>query len=155
MWLIIIFCIVIALIVGWIVIYKYLSKLKEYKYSLPLKSNAVGIAFNQFYDWYQLNPKRWVLLNDSVRIITKPSNAWYDKNNFEVCYFKSLKEWEKYKKFKEDLKTAETNERINKATIEILEAVQQDIDALRKQSNQEIKEASDRVVEIAERLKEQ
>lgn len=42
-----------------------------------------------------------------------------------------------------------------KSYIEILEAVQQDIDALRNQSNQEIKEASDRAVEIAERLKEQ
>lgn len=152
MGLIIIFCIIIAMLIGCIVTCKYLSKLDKYKYSLPLKSDAIGITFDQFYDWYQLNPKRWALLEDYVKItIATKSYAWYGRDS-KVCYFKSLKEWEKYKKFKEDLKTAEINERINKTTIEILEVIQQDIDALRKKSNQKIKEASDIAVEITERL---
>lgn len=130
-----------------------------YDSELPKSKDAVQITFDNFYQWYALNPKRWFLHKGYVQIKTKDYkitdfSLYMIDSSYRDCYF-NLKDWKKYKEFKNKLDRIEVNKKVSKATIEILEAVQQDIDALRKQSNQEIKEASDRAVEIAERLKEQ
>lgn len=137
---------------------KYLIERDEYKTSLVLVANkGVRITFDQFYQWYSLNQKRWRLCDNYVEVeVEKPKSVWspYD-DYYKVCYFKSFKDWKKYKEFQKKLKQAKINEKINQTTLQILEAVQKDINAIRKQSNQEIKEASNRAAEIAERLKEQ
>lgn len=92
--------IIFVICIVFILISDYLKEQQEYKSSIPVKSDAVGITFNQFYNWYQLNPKRWTLLNDSVRIVTKPSKRWYDEDIFKVCYFNSSKEWKNIKNLK-------------------------------------------------------
>lgn len=125
-----------------------------YESELPISKDAVQITFDNFYQWYTLNPKRWILGKGCVQVRTKEyktTRPYMISSPYRDCYF-NLKDWKKYKKFKNKLDKIETNKKVNKATIEILEAVQQDIDALRKQSNQEIKEANDRAIEIAERL---
>lgn len=133
---------------------KYCIDNFRYDSELPISKDAVQITFDNFYQWYTLNPKRWFLYKEYVQVMTKEhkgTKPYVISPTYKDCYF-NLKDWKKYKKFKNELDKIETNKKVNKATIEILEAVQQDIDALRNQSNQEIKEASDRAVEIVERL---
>lgn len=127
----------------------------EYLSDIYYLDSSVKIKFNNFYDWYNINSKRWILEDNYVKIETgRTSRFGYTTEHYKICYF-SFRDWKKYKKFKKNLKKKNKAKSYNETMIKILEAVQQDIDALRNQSNQEIKEASDRAVEIAERLKEQ
>lgn len=146
------FCIFQA--IGCIV--NYLSLKYEYKSHLPSNDCAIVITFEEFFQWYNLNKERWLLCDNCVKIRTNKQkiSGWDPFNNYyRTCFFESFKDWKKYKAFQKELEKTENKEKTNKIMVEILEAIQQDIDALRKQSNQEIKEASDKASEIAKKLK--
>lgn len=105
--------------------------------------NPILIKFNDFLTYYKLNPNRYEL--HFTYLLASTSGLP------KTCYFNFIDTF-KYKKFNRNINKNEKRLAQQKSYIEILEAVQKDIDALRNQSNQEIKEASDRAVEIAERL---
>lgn len=110
--------------------------------------NPICIKFNDFKKYYEINKNRWNLHDNYVSIYTS-SRKMFGKN----CYFGYLDTF-KYKKFRKNIQNKKEKESLKQDYIEILEAIQEDINALRKQSNQEIKEASNKAIEIAERIKE-
>lgn len=115
--------------------------------------NPVRIKFKDFIQYYTINPKRWLLCDSYVSVctdITSLRSLFWTEG--KCCYFGYFDTF-KYKIFKKNLNRKEKEKQINKQYAAILEAVQQDIDSIRKQANQEIKEASDKAIEIAERLK--
>lgn len=147
-------------LIGVVIVIIFLCKLLYngycYEDSLPNDINAVKITFEDFYNWYSLNPSRWSLGKGyaKIKVDEYKIGKFYSRDLYETCYF-NFKDWKKYRKFMGELELHNIAKKNNASTIKILEAVQQDIDALRKQFNQEIKEASNRAAEIAEKLKEQ
>lgn len=124
----------------------------QYESSLPTTDDAVKITFDQFNDWYILNPNRWEFKDNYVTVMIKTEiHGYYNYYIPKACYF-NLKDWKKYKKFKSNLDNIEINKKVDLTTIKILEAVQEDINNFRKQATQEIMEANEKIIEIAERL---
>ena len=107
------------------------------------------IAFNQFKDFYSLNPESWSLRE--CRVIKD--------NNDELSLTFTYQEWKKYKKFKEQVEEEKeqqkerlANQKAEKEKVEttrkVLEAVQKDIDNIRAEAEKEFQEAK-QVVEKA------
>lgn len=72
---------------------------------------------------------------------------------YQFCYFGWL-DYKKYKRFKKKIDKAIEQKRVNNASIQILEAVQQDINNLRKQANKEIEHGAKQSIDIQKRLRE-
>ena len=107
------------------------------------------ITFNQFKDFYSLNPESWSLKD--CRVVKD--------NNDELSLTFTYPEWKKYKKFKEQVEEEKKNqqERLEnqkrekekvETTKKVLEAVQKDIDKIRAEAEKEFKEVK-QVVEKA------
>ena len=143
--------IVIMIYILAFLIFEVLWNYSKYKKELPDVTGSIKIKFSNFYQLYSLNPNRWILKDGYVKIKVgenKSENGYVFKL-YETCYFNFI-DWKRYDNFL--IQPQKIN--ANKSTIKLIKAVQQDIDALRKQAVQEIKEASDKTIEIAERLKE-
>lgn len=107
------------------------------------------ITFEQFKDFYSLNPESWSLRE--CRVVKD--------NKDELSLTFTYQEWKKYKKFKEQIAEEErqqqeraTSQKIEKEKVEttkkVLEAIQKDIDNIRAAAEKEFEEVK-RVVETA------
>ena len=107
------------------------------------------ITFDQFKDFYLLNPESWSLRD--CRVVKD--------NNDELSLTFTYKEWKKYKKFKEQVAEEKkqqqerlANQKIEKEKVEttkkVLEAVQKDIDKIRAEAEKEFEEVKN-AVEVA------
>lgn len=137
---------------------RYFSYKEEISYiqdkSYMQNKNPVIIPFAQFKQWYLINPERWVLEDSFVKIaIGKKSAMWGYTSNYEHVYF-NYKDYYKYRRFKKQLDKNEISERTTRTNIQILEAVQQDINNLRKQANKEIEHGAKQSIDIQKRLEE-
>lgn len=107
------------------------------------------ITFNQFKDFYSLNPESWSLKD--CRVVKD--------NNDELSLTFTYQEWKKYKKFKDQVNEEKArqreriaNQKLEKEKVEttkkVLEAVQKDIDKIRADAKKEFEEVKN-VVENA------
>lgn len=107
------------------------------------------ITFDQFKDYYCLNPESWSLKD--CRVIKD--------RNYELSFTFTYEEWKKYKKFKKQIEEENNrkqeqleNQKIEKEKVEttkrILESVQKDIDKIRADAEKEFEEVKN-VVENA------
>lgn len=107
------------------------------------------ITFDQFKDFYCLNPESWSL--HDCRVVK-------DNNNELSCTF-TYEEWKKYKKFKKQIEEEKerkrellANQKLEKekaeTTRKILESVQKDIDKIRADAEKNFEEVR-QVVETA------
>ena len=111
-------------------------------YSLYCDSYDASIAnidFKSFYDWYSLNPDRYELRENNVRVKM-------DKSKSELMGFAKYRDWLKYRKFVTNLNNRKNQIASDKSLVKILNTVQSDIDATRlrisKERNQVIENIS-------------
>lgn len=120
-----------------------------YGYDEKIIKDFPTITFDQFKDFYLLNPESWSLKD--CRVVKD--------NNDELSLTFTYQEWKKYKKFKEQVAEEKrlqqeriANQKLEKekteTTRKILESVQKDIDKIRAESEKEFEEVK-RVVETA------
>lgn len=122
---------------------------------MPCHENSwVKIKFSQFQQYYNLNPDRWTLYYDRVGVQTATRKIYgFTEPVYQFCYFGWL-DYKKYKRFKKKIDKAIEQKRVNNINIQILEAVQQDINNLRKQANKEIEHGAKQSIDIQKRLEE-
>lgn len=100
------------------------------------------ITFNQFRDFYYLNPESWTLCDYKV----------FKNYRQELTFNFEYEEWKKYEKWHNQIKKEKEiakNNRLkqailnyqNETTKKILEEVQKDIDKIRQESQNDIDEA--------------
>lgn len=110
------------------------------------------LRYKQFVDYYWVNPNRWFLCENYVEYIYIDKRIFANGGAHEIFTF-SFVDMLKYKKFKHDI---EVNNKLktNKATYQILlKGVQEDIDKLRKQSEDELNQAINTMKEVKERIR--
>ena len=114
------------------------------KYTLFVESYDPSIAnidFKSFHTWYLLNPERYILCENYVKV--KKSSFYYD---YELMGFKTFKDWCKYRNFMNNKKVQSDNALSTESMVKILNLVQSDIDATRmrisKEQNQVIEKIS-------------
>lgn len=96
-------------------------------YSLYYDSYNASIAnidFKSFYAWYSLNPDRYELRENNVRVKM-------GKSKYELMGFAKYRDWLKYRKFVANLKDRKNQIVSDKSMVKILNTVQSDIDAAR------------------------
>ena len=100
------------------------------------------ITFDQFLDFYYLNPGSWSL---------RQCRVCKDNNN-NLSFTFSYEEWKKYKKWRAQLKKDLDNKNINSykhdVTKKILEAVQKDIENIRAESQTDLEMAQELMKEV-------
>lgn len=103
--------------------------------------SIANIDFKSFYSWYLLNPKRYILCENYIKV--KKSSFYYD---YELMGFKTFKDWCKYRNFMNNKKVQSDNALSTESMVKILNLVQSDIDATRmrisKEQNQVIEKIS-------------
>lgn len=120
-----------------------------YGYDEKIIKDFPTITFDQFKDFYLLNPESWSLKD--CRVVKD--------NNDELSLTFTYQEWKKYKKFKEQVAEEKrlqqeriANQKLEKEKVEttkkVLEAVQKDIDKIRAEAEKELEEVK-QVVETA------
>ena len=118
------------------------------RYKVPYErtkkiSEFPTITFQQFKDFYNLNPDSWTLKRCRV----------YKNDDNELSFTFTYDEWKKYVKFKAQIEKQKEEQRLakeeidrrkqqNKITVKILEEVQKDIDHIRAQSIKNFNEVS-------------
>ena len=105
------------------------------KYTLFVESYDPSIAnidFKSFHSWYLLNPKRYILCENYVKV--KKSSFYYD---YELMGFKTFKDWCKYRNFMNNKKVQSDNALSTESMVKILNLVQSDIDATRMRISEE------------------
>lgn len=105
------------------------------KYTLFVESYDPSIAnidFKSFYSWYLLNPERYILCENYVKV--KKSSFYYD---YELMGFKTFKDWCKYRNFMNNKKVQSDNALSTESMVKILNLVQSDIDATRMRISEE------------------
>ena len=100
------------------------------------------ISFNQFLDFYYLNPSSWGLKECRV----------CKNNDNHLSFTFTYEDWKKYKKWRVQLKKDTENKRINEyksnTTRKILEAVQVDIENIRAESQKDLEKAQELMKEV-------
>lgn len=100
------------------------------------------ITFNQFLDFYYLNPSSWSLRECRV--------CKNNDNNLSFTF--TYEDWKKYKKWRKQLKKDTESKRINDykhdVTKKILEAVQVDIENIRAESKKDLEMAQELMKEV-------
>ena len=103
--------------------------------------SIANIDFKSFHSWYLLNPKRYILCENYIKV--KKSSFYYD---YELMGFKTFKDWCKYRNFMNNKKVQSDNALSTESMVKILNLVQSDIDATRmrisKEQNQVIEKIS-------------
>lgn len=149
--------IIILIIFGSIATFVMMYDYENYKISLAHLpySRQVKISYLHFLQWYYLNQNRWELNDDYATILVKKKkDEWgYYHKEYSICYFGYL-DWHKYKNFKKKIENHRKEKLAINATIQILEAVQQDINNLRKQANKEIEHGAKQSIDIQKKLEE-
>ena len=105
------------------------------KYTLFVESYDPSIAnidFKSFHSWYLLNPERYILCENYVKV--KKSSFYYD---YELMGFKTFKDWCKYRNFMNNKKVQSDNALSTESMVKILNLVQSDIDATRMRISEE------------------
>ncbi len=88
--------------------------------------SIANIDFKSFYSWYLLNPERYILCDNYVKV--KKGSFNYD---YELMGFKTFKDWCKYRNFMNNKKVQSDNALSTESMVKILNLVQSDIDATR------------------------
>lgn len=106
------------------------------------------LSYKQFIDYYWINPDKWILYDNYVQ---------YNYYNYRTKSFSfSFVDQIKYQKFKRNIEKTKKKMEWSKAHNEsyriLLEGVQKDIDKLRKQSEDELNQATKTMKEVKERL---
>lgn len=87
-------------------------------------ASIANIDFKSFYAWYCLNPDRYELRENYVRVNMGNSKC-------ELMGFAKYRDWLKYRKFVANLKNRKNQIVSDKSMVKILNTVQSDIDAAR------------------------
>ena len=95
-----------------------------YRYCDSYDASIANIDFKSFYAWYCLNPDRYELRENYVRV--NMGNSKY-----ELMGFAKYRDWLKYRKFVANLKDRKNQIASDKSMVKILNTVQFDIDAAR------------------------
>ena len=94
--------------------------------------SIANIDFKSFHSWYLLNPKRYILCENYIKV--KKSSFYYD---YELMGFKTFKDWCKYRNFMNNKKVQSDNALSTESMVKILNLVQSDIDATRMRISEE------------------
>lgn len=116
------------------------------KYSLFFQSYDPSIAnidFKSFHSWYLLNPERYILCDNYVKVKKASSN--YD---YELMGFKTFKDWCKYRNFMNNKKVQSDNALSTESMVKILNLVQSDIDATRMRISEERNQVIEKISHI-------
>ena len=122
--LMIAFGLIVLLVLGFIH-YEYYSL-----YCDSYDASIANIDFKSFYDWYSLNPDRYELRENNVRVKM-------DKSKSELMGFAKYRDWLKYRKFVTNLNNRKNQIASDKSLVKILNTVQSDIDATRLRISEE------------------
>ena len=99
---------------------------KYYLFVESYNPSIANIDFKSFHSWYLLNPERYILCENYVKV--KKSSFYYD---YELMGFKTFKDWCKYRNFMNNKKVQSDNALSTESMVKILNLVQSDIDATR------------------------
>lgn len=146
----------------------------EYKASVP-KDNYVEVAFETWLDWFMIAPDKWIfekrVYNDYWRWTVEhqveiPARKVVRMNRircepfikFSYGDFKKFRKWYKQYKadqaYKDKLEQQERlRQEVSQNTIELLKAVQGDIDAYKAKIDGEMDKAVDTCREVTSRIK--
>lgn len=116
------------------------------KYTLFVESYDPSIAnidFKSFHSWYLLNPERYILCENYVKV--KKSSFYYD---YELMGFKTFKDWCKYRNFINNKKAQSDNALSTESMVKILNLVQSDIDATRMRISEERNQVIEKINHI-------
>ena len=116
------------------------------KYNLFFESYDPSIAnidFKSFHSWYLLNPERYILCENYVKV--KKSSFYYD---YELMGFKTFKDWCKYRNFMNNKKVQSDNALSTESMVKILNLVQSDIDATRMRISEEQNQVIEKISHI-------
>ncbi len=125
-------------------------------FNLYPKTNCAKLPYNQFINYYWINPDKWILRDNYVqyKYLKDIRNIYYNYSTKSFSF--SFIDQFKYQKFKHDIKTNKEKMERSKAHKEsyriLLEGVQKDIYKLRKQSEDELNQAMSTMKEVKERI---
>lgn len=105
--------------------------------------SIANIDFKSFYSWYLLNPKRYILCENYIKV--KKSSFYYD---YELMGFKTFKDWCKYRNFMNNKKVQSDNALSTESMVKILNLVQSDIDATRMRISEERNQVIEKISHI-------
>lgn len=105
--------------------------------------SIANIDFKSFHSWYLLNPERYILCDNCVKVKNGSSN--YD---YELMGFKTFKDWCKYRNFANNKKAQSDNSLSTESMVKILNLVQSDIDATRMRITEERNKAINEINHI-------
>lgn len=119
------------------------------------------LEFKKFYDFYSLSPNTWIVEKDYV---IKLEDKNYEEDDSEPLAFTFIgREYRKYMRFynkmvneaemkKYKVRMKRKQKYNNQQTIKLLEAVQEEINAMKAQSVREINESAKTMMEIQDRI---
>ena len=105
--------------------------------------SIANIDFKSFYSWYLLNPERYILCDNYVKVKKGSSN--YD---YELMGFKTFRDWIKYRNFANNKKAQADNSLSTESMVKILNLVQSDIDATRLRISEERNQVIEKISHI-------
>ena len=105
--------------------------------------SIANIDFKSFHSWYLLNPKRYILCENYIKV--KKSSFYYD---YELMGFKTFKDWCKYRNFMNNKKVQSDNALSTESMVKILNLVQSDIDAIRLRISEERNQVIEKISHI-------
>lgn len=112
-----------------------------YLYCDSYDASIANINFESFYDWYNLNPDRYELRENYVRVKM-------DKSKYELMGFAKYRDWLKYRKFVTNLNNRKNQIASDKSMVKILNTVQSDIDATRMRISEERNQVIEKISHI-------
>ena len=112
-----------------------------YLYCESYDASIANIDFKSFYDWYSLNPDRYELRENNVRVKM-------DKSKYELMGFAKYRDWLKYRKFVTNLNNRKNQIASDKSMVKILNTVQSDIDATRLRISEERNQVIEKISHI-------
>ena len=99
---------------------------KYYMFAESYDSSIANIDFNSFHSWYLLNPERYILCKNCIKVKIGSSDYKY-----ELMGFKTFKDWSKYRNFINNKKAESAYTLSTESMLKILNLVQSDIDTAR------------------------
>ena len=152
---------------------------EEYKNSYPSWESYAEVSFDNWLDWFSINPDVWKFASvkhnafDSNyhavpyrgKIVTR--GYYFKADTFRATIVKfPYKDWAKFKRWykkytankeamEEQKIKAEEQAENTKKTIELLNLIQKDIDSYKAVADEEIESATKTYCEVAERIKKE
>lgn len=140
------FLIIIFIIVIPILIISFLIFQSFYKQCIE---NCILLNFSQFKSFYSINPSKWDLDWTSCTIRYQKGS---DCNYYKIAIKSYLEYLFLFKPFKKNINKKILQERSNEQLKVVLQDIQSDIDNLKKQAQEELQQAANTYVLLAENI---